>query len=85
MFAFGTRVVLDDEPETVRLPAAVSPSPTVKARAPVLESSLIVWSAMSEIVGAVLLALRIGMNVRFVSFAVAKQKLVVVTGEIAFG
>ena len=37
--ATGTRAVFDDVPVTVRLPAAVSASPTVKATAPVGLSS----------------------------------------------
>ena len=36
MFAFGTRAVFDELPDTVRLPAGVSRSPTVKASAAVL-------------------------------------------------
>src|SRR5689334_9139013 len=50
-FALGMTVVFDDEPVTVRLPAAVSTSPTVNDSAPVDESSLIVWFATDEIVG----------------------------------
>ena len=51
MFAFGTRVVFDEVPDSVKLAAAVSTSPMVKAIAPVAVSSLVVWLAMSEIVG----------------------------------
>ena len=51
MLAVGTRRVFDELALTVRLAAAVSTSPTVKASAPVVPSSLIVWSAMSVIVG----------------------------------
>jgi hypothetical protein len=54
MFAFGTSVEFDELPLTVKLAAAVSASPTVKAIAPVVVSSLIVWDGMFEIVGAVL-------------------------------
>ncbi len=54
MLAFGTNVVLDELPETVKLPAAVSASSTVKAMAPVGVFSQVDWSEMSEIVGAVL-------------------------------
>src|SRR6267143_2540075 len=53
MFALGTSVGLDELPLTVRLPAALSASPTVNAIAPVGVSSLVPWSTMSEIVGAV--------------------------------
>src|SRR5947199_132611 len=42
MFPFGTRAGLDELPLNVKLPAAVSPSPTVKLRAPVDVSSAIV-------------------------------------------
>ena len=52
MLALGTSAVFDDEPLTVRLPAAVCASLTVNATAPVA-SSLMVRSAMSEIVGGV--------------------------------
>ena len=51
MFAFGTSVVLDEVPVRVKLPAAVSTSPMVKAMALVAVSSLVLWLAMSEIVG----------------------------------
>ena len=54
MFASGTSVVFDDARVTVRLPAAVSASPTVKAIGPVAVSSFVVRSAISEMVGAVL-------------------------------
>jgi hypothetical protein len=53
MFPLGTNPVLEELPLSVRLPAAVSASPTVNAIAPVGVSSLVVWSAMFEIVGAV--------------------------------
>ncbi len=53
MFAVGTSVGLDELPLSVRLPAAVSASPTVKAIAPVPVSSAIVCAAIAEIVGAV--------------------------------
>src|SRR5438477_310692 len=39
MFPFGTRAGLDELPLNVKLPAAVSPSPTVKLSAPVDVSS----------------------------------------------
>jgi len=51
MFPLGTRVVLSELPLTVRLPAGVSPSPTVNAIALVEVSSLIVWLRIFEIVG----------------------------------
>lgn len=41
MFAVGTSVVFDELPETVRLPAAVSWSPTVKASALVAPPSIV--------------------------------------------
>jgi hypothetical protein len=51
--AGGTRVGFDDVPLTVKLPAAVSASPTVKASAPVAVSSAVTCAAIGEIVGAV--------------------------------
>src|SRR5262245_61646200 len=51
MLLFGTSVVFDELPVTVRLPAAVSGSPTVNASAPVGVSSLTVWFATAEMVG----------------------------------
>ncbi len=52
MLAFGASVVLEDEPETVRLPAAVSSS-TVNGIAPVAVSSAVILSAIFEIEGGV--------------------------------
>jgi hypothetical protein len=63
IFPFGTSVGFDELPLAVKLPAAVSPSPIVKPMAPVPLSSLIVWSAMFEIVGAVFPALTVSTNV----------------------
>ena len=54
MFAFGTMVVSLDEPETVRLPADVCPSPTVNAIDAVAVSSFVCLSVTSLIDGAVL-------------------------------
>src|SRR5688572_22006897 len=54
MLAGGISVAFDELPLSVRLPAAVSASPTVNGRAPVLVSSLIVWFPSTEIVGGVL-------------------------------
>ncbi len=51
MLATGTRAVLDDVLVSVRLPAAVSTSPTVKGTAGVGVSSLTVRLAMLEMVG----------------------------------
>ena len=73
-FAVGTRVVFDEVRVTVRLPAAVSASPMVKAIAPVLESSLIVRFEMLEIVGAEFTALTVTTNV---SLAVSEPSLTV--------
>src|SRR6266498_5582887 len=53
MLAPGTKVGLDETPETVRLPAAVCASPTVKAMGAVAIPWLVETSAMFEIVGAV--------------------------------
>ena len=57
--ATGTRAVSDEVAGSVRLPAGVSASPTVKATAPVGVSSLMVWSAMLEMVGASLTAVTV--------------------------
>ena len=54
MLATGTRVELVVAPVSVRLPAAVSASPTVTASAPVPVSSGTVCGPSAEIVGAVL-------------------------------
>src|SRR5262245_56079593 len=51
MFALGTRLVLEEAPVTVRLAAAVSASPMVKGRGPAEVFWLMVWLAMSEMVG----------------------------------
>ena len=59
MFSLGTKVVFDEEAITVRLAAGVSASPTVKAIAGVGTSSLVVWSAMSEMVGGSFTALTV--------------------------
>src|SRR5438093_10562192 len=51
MFPFGTSVGLDELPLNVRLPAAVSTSPTVKPIGPTAVPAAVLWSAMFEIVG----------------------------------
>src|SRR2546425_914054 len=53
MFAVGTKVGLEDAPVTVRLPAAVWASPTVKAMGAVAVFWFMERSAMLEIVGGV--------------------------------
>ena len=52
MFAFGTSAVLLEVAVTIRLPAPVSASPTVKAIGPSAVFSSIVWSVTALIVGA---------------------------------
>src|SRR5438552_764626 len=59
MLLFGTRAGLEEVALKLRLPAAVSKSPTVKARAAVEVSSLIVWLAMVEMVGGSLTGLTV--------------------------
>src|SRR5262245_55693042 len=54
MFPLGTSVGLDELPLAVRLAAAVSASPTVKAIVAVDVSSAVVWSVIFEMVGGVL-------------------------------
>src|SRR3954464_11830158 len=51
IFAFGTRAVFDEFAVNVRLPTAVSASPTVKFKTPVELSSFNTWSGISEMVG----------------------------------
>src|SRR5206468_5492725 len=58
----GTNVGLEESLLKVRLPGAVSASPTVKPSAAVLVSSLIVWSANPVIVGGVFTALTVSPN-----------------------
>jgi hypothetical protein len=74
MLEFGTSVVLDELPLSVRLPGAVSTSPTVKAMLPVEVSSFVVWSEMSEIVGASFTAFTVSWKV---SVAIACPSLTV--------
>jgi hypothetical protein len=62
IFPFGTSVVLFELPLTVRLPAAVSTSPTVKLRGPVVPFRAIDWFAMSVIVGVSFTALTVKTN-----------------------
>ena len=52
ILAAGTSAGLEELPVTVRLPAAVSASPTVKAKVPVDVFSLIVWLMTEETIGA---------------------------------
>ena len=47
----GSKVVLEEVAERVRDAAAVSMSPTVKAKAPVAVPEVMVWLDMDEIVG----------------------------------
>jgi hypothetical protein len=61
--ALGTSVVFDELPDTVRLPAAVSTSPTVNAIAPVAVSSVVPCAAIAVIVGASLTAVTVSRNV----------------------
>src|SRR4051812_33164838 len=51
---FGTSVALLELPLSVRLPAVVSASPTVKLIGPTVVPAVVVWLGMLEIVGAVL-------------------------------
>src|SRR6266566_4240848 len=53
MLPAGTKVGLEEAPETVRLPTAVWESPTVRAIGAVAVFCVVVWSVMLEIVGAV--------------------------------
>src|SRR6266498_571463 len=51
MLPLGTSVGLDELPLNVKLPAAVSTSPTVKPIGPTAVPAAVLWSAMFEIVG----------------------------------
>ena len=54
MFALGRRARFPDVPATVKLPTAVSASPTVKASGPLAVPGVVDWFAMAEMVGGVL-------------------------------
>lgn len=56
IFAFGTSVVFEEVPVTTKAAAAVSASLTLNASAPVDVFALTVWSPITEIVGAVFVA-----------------------------
>src|SRR5438093_1425980 len=75
MLATGTRVGLEEGPETIRLPAAVCASPTVKAMGAVAAFWLMDRSAMLEMVGAVF-AVALTVNTK-VSLAVRLPSLTV--------
>ena len=55
MLVFGTRVVFEEVAVSVRFSAGVPASPTVKGISPVGVLTPVLWSGMSEIVGATLL------------------------------
>src|SRR6185436_3775274 len=79
MFPLGTNVGLDEPPLTARLPGAVWASPTVKLSAPVVPSSLIVWSGTSETVGGVFTPL----TVRTKTSAALREPSLTVTVMVA--
>src|SRR5882762_5741810 len=81
MFPNGTSVRFDELPLTVRLPGAVSASPTVNPTAAVAVSSLTVWLAMLEIVGGVFTALTVSTNVSLVLLSTSP----IVNGMAAVG
>ncbi len=66
IFAFGTKVKLDETADMVKLPAAVSRSPTVTATFERAVSSMVDLSVTLEIVGASLTALTVKINVSVV-------------------
>ena len=74
MFAAGTSVGFEELAVTVRPPAGVSASPTVKPSAAVAVSSVVVCSATSEIVGGSFTAVTVSTKV---SVAVAVPSLTV--------
>src|SRR5215831_7487083 len=57
--AFGTSVVFDEVPLTVRFATGVSTSPTVKATGPTAVPVVVAWLAIAEIVGGSLTALTV--------------------------
>ena len=61
MLAFGTSVVLEDEPLTVNEAAAVSTSPTVNAKAEVVLEQVDV-AVIVEIVGGLSGAFKVGVT-----------------------
>src|SRR4051812_5468647 len=63
MLLAGTRVGFDELALKVRFAGAVSGSPTVKLRGPVVPFTLIVWLGMLEIDGGSLTALTVRTNV----------------------
>ena len=81
MFAVGTKVVFEEPFVRVRDDAAVSASPTVNASAPVLASSLIVWLAISEIVGGSFTAVTVMVTVAVLESAVPSFALYVKESE----
>src|SRR6185295_5598935 len=68
MLFVGTNVGFEEPLLNVKLPAAVSASPTVKLNAAVGVSSLIVWFAMAVIVGGVFTAVTVSKNVSLAVF-----------------
>ena len=74
MFALGTSAVFEDVPPTVKLPAAVSTSPTPKGNAPVASSSSMLRLTISEIVGGSFTGVTVSTNV---SLAVSAPSLTV--------
>ena len=59
MFPFGTSVGLDELPLNVKLPAAVSTSPTVKPIGPAAVPTAVLWSAIFDMVGGSFTALTV--------------------------
>ena len=76
MFPTGTRFVLEELRLRPKLPAAVSTSPTVKAIASMVVSSLMVWLAILPIVGGSLTGVTTRVNVLL---AVAPSPSVTIT------
>ena len=77
-------MVFDDARVTVRLVAAVSTSPIVKAMAPVDVPWVMVLSAMSEIVGASFTAFIVNLNVSVSVFAPSLTVTVIVADPLWF-
>src|SRR5206468_1005485 len=77
MFAFGTRLGLDEVPRRLRLALGVSTSVTVKASAPVGVSSRIVGFPMALMVGGSLTAFTVTRKLRVVRLLIVPPSLTV--------
>jgi hypothetical protein len=82
MLLNGTRARFEEFLLKVRLPGAVSPSPTVNPSALVAVSSLIVWSAIPLMVGGVFTAFTVNTKVSLALFVPSLTLTVIVAVPI---